>query len=457
MEQKPKSMKTFFIIWSGQLVSMIGSGITSFALGVWIFEETGKATPFAMIALFSLLPFLILSPFAGSIVDRFNRRMILILSDTGSALTTLFALILLFSGNLQIWHIYLIAAFNSAFRAFQEPAYSASVTMMVPKKHLVRAAGLRQTGSAITTIFTPLIAGILYNFMDLKNIFVIDFVTFFFAVGALLFVRIPQPKREAQPEGEKKSIWRDAIFGWNYLKERKGLFILLWYFSMMNFFLGLSNILVTPMVLSFGTSADLGIAQSVTGFGLLLGSLLVGVWGGPKKKDKIPYLIGAIILAGSGYIIAGLQPNIVVIAAGFFVLLFFVPIASSMSQAIFQTKVAPSLQGRVFSIRGMIALAVSQIAYIVAGPLADKIVEPLMSVSNSNNSTAQFFSNFVGGFGPGRGIAIVFMFSGLCIIVFSLLIYLNPRVRNIDTDCRMRSRMMNLRWKRFKRRVKKLN
>jgi len=335
---------------------------------------------------------------------------------------------MLFSDNLQIWHIYLIAAFNSAFRAFQEPAYSASVTMMVPKKNLVRAAGLRQTGSAITTLFTPLIAGILYNFMELKHIFIIDFVTFFFAVGALLLVNIPQPKPEVQPEGEKKSIWKDAIFGWNYLKERHGLFILLWYFSMMNFFLSLSNILITPMVLSYGTSADLGITQSITGLGLLLGSLFVGAWGGPKK-NKIPYLIGAIIFAGSGYVIAGQQPKTLVIGAGFFVLLFFVPIASSISQAIFQTKVAANVQGRVFSIRGMIAMAVSPIAFIVSGPLADKVVEPLMN--NINNPTAQFFSKFVGGFGPGRGTALVFLFSGICIIFFSTFSITSKLIKNI--------------------------
>ena len=187
MAQKPKNMRTFFIIWSGQLVSMIGSGITSFALGVWIFEQTGKETQFAMIALFSLIPFIILSPIAGSIVDRYNRRVILIISDTASALTTLFAMILLFSGGLQIWHIYLIAAINSIFGAFQQPAYSASVTMMVPKKDLVRAAGLRQTGAAITQLFTPLIAGILYAVIGLKGIIIIDFVSYFFAFLGTIF------------------------------------------------------------------------------------------------------------------------------------------------------------------------------------------------------------------------------------------------------------------------------
>ncbi|HXD12080.1 MAG TPA: MFS transporter, partial [Anaerolineales bacterium] len=194
MESKTESgpsvqgMKTFLVIWVGQLISILGSGLTSFALGVWIFSQTGKATPFALTILFGNLPRILLLPVAGSLADRWNRRWVMILSDTGNALVTISVFVLLLFGNLQFWHIYLIVTLGSIFSAFQEPAYSASVTMLVPKKDLSRANGMIQMGQALEMVVTPIIAGVLFVAIGLSGILVIDFVTFLFAVGALLLV-----------------------------------------------------------------------------------------------------------------------------------------------------------------------------------------------------------------------------------------------------------------------------
>jgi MFS family permease len=234
-------MKTFLVIWVGQLVSIIGSGLTGFALSVWMFEQTGQATPIAMNALFFNLPRVILSPIAGSVADRYNRRLVMILADTGAALSTLVVAIILFSGNLQVWHIYLTTAISSAFSVFQEPAYRASITMLVPKKDLARAGGIQQIGFAIQTILTPLIASVLYLAVGLRGVILIDFATFFIAIGALALVRIPQPKptTEVEDGDGKQSMWKDAVFGWKYLRKRPGLFGLLWYYAVVNFFLSL--------------------------------------------------------------------------------------------------------------------------------------------------------------------------------------------------------------------------
>jgi MFS family permease len=271
-------MKTFLVIWVGQLVSIIGSGLTGFALSVWMYEQTGQATPIAMNALAFNLPRVILSPIAGSVADRYNRRIILILADTGAALTTLAVAIILFSGNLQVWHIYLTTAISSAFSAFQEPAYRASITMLVPKKDLARAGGIQQIGFAIQSILIPLIASVLYLAIGLKGVILIDFVTFFIAIGALLVVRIPQPKPTTvtEEEGEKKSMWQDSLFGWRYLRKRPGLFGLLWYFAAVNFFLSLSGVLMIPLVLSYGAATDIGIIQMAGGAAMLIGGLLMG-------------------------------------------------------------------------------------------------------------------------------------------------------------------------------------
>jgi len=428
----PKNMRTFWIIWGGQFISMLGSGLTSFALGVWIYDQTGQATPFALTALFATLPALILMPLAGSLADRYSRRNIMILSDTGSAIVTAIAAFLLFFGDLQVWHIYVLAFSGSVLSAFQEPAYSASVTMLVPKKQLARASGILQMGQAASAILTPLLAGGLYALVGLNGIIIIDAVTFLFAISALLVVRIPQPKRitEAGAESEKKSIWADAAFGWNYLRALPGLFGLLIYFASVNFFLSFSNVLSGPLVLSDGSSADLGVVQMVTGASMLVGSLIMSAWGGPQNR-KVPALIIFIAVSATGLLISGLRANTFVISLGRVMLLLFIPFASALSQAVFQTKVPPDLQGRVFAIRGMIARSIIPLAFILSGPLADKVFEPLMA---EGGALANTFLGTLLGTGPGRGIGLMFIVSCLFLWGESLLAYANPRIRNLENE-----------------------
>jgi len=425
-------MKTFFIIWVGQLISIIGSGLTGFGLSVWIYAQTGEATPIALNALFYNLPRIIFAPVAGSIADRYNRRRIMILTDTAAALTTLGAAALLFSGNLQVWHIYLLTFLSAVCSSFQQPAYSASITMLVPKKDLARAGGIQQMGWAVQSLLIPLLASLLYATIGLRGVILIDFATYFFAIGALLLVHIPQPKRttEVAKEGEKDSMWRDAIFGWRYLRERPGLFGLLWYYAVVNFFLSLSGVLIGPLILSFGTEVELGVAQMAGGAAMLIGGLIMGAWGGPKNR-KIWGVIAAIALSSLGYLLVGLRASIYYVAAGQFVILFFIPISAALSQAVWQTKVPPDIQGRVFSIRSMIAWSIIPTANLVAGPLADKVCEPLMAEGGALANT--FIASIIK-VGTGRGIGLVFVISAVFLLVTSLIVFTSPRVRNLEEE-----------------------
>jgi len=428
----PKNMNTFFTIWIGQLISIIGSGLTGFGLSVWIFTQTGEATPFALNALFYNLPRIIFAPMAGSLADRYNRRRIMIITDTAAALTTVVAAALLFSGNLQIWHIYTITFLSSIFGSFQEPAYRASITMIVPKKDLARAGGIQQMGFATQSILIPLLAGVLYAAVGLKGVILIDFATYFFAIGALLLVHIPQPKltTKVTEGGEKSSMWRDAVFGWKYLQKRPGLFGLLWYYAAVNFFLSLSGVLLGPMILSFGSEVELGIGQMAGGAAMLIGGLIIGAWGGPKER-KIWGVILAIALSSLGYLIAGLRASIFFIAVGNFVILFFIPISAALSQAVWQIKVPPDIQGRVFSIRAMIAWSIIPLANLVAGPLADRLFEPLMLEGGilANSVLGRLI-----GVGAGRGIGLVFIISAVFLLITSLIVFTSPRVRNLETE-----------------------
>ena len=427
----PQSMRTFFIIWVGQLVSIIGSGLTGFGLAVWIFEQTGQATPFALTIMFANIPQVLLSPFAGALVDRWNRRHVMIAADTGSAIITLGALLLLTMGQLAVWHIYLIAALHSALAAFQEPAYTASTTMLVPQKDLARANGLMQMGQALQMLIAPLLAGVLFVAIGLNGIILVDFVTFLFAVGALLFVHIPQPKKDDQSETKQagRSLWQEASFGWHYLRARRGLLGLLFYFALVNFFLNFSAVLLGPMILSFGTAAGLGTAQTVGGLGMLIGSIAMSAWGGPKRR--ILAVIGFIMLAAFGLFVAGLQSSVWVVAVGMFVLMFSVPFGSGTSQAIFQSKVEPDVQGRVFSIRSMISRSMMPLAFLLAGPLADRVFEPLLQ---EGGALANGWIGNLVGTGPGRGIGLLFIISALVLWITSIVAFANPHIRRIETE-----------------------
>ncbi len=422
-------MRTFLLIWLGQLFSILGSGLSSFALGVWIYQQTGQATPFTLTVLFGSLPRLLMMPFAGSLADRWNRRLIMILADTGAALGTVAIAFLLFFGNLQVWHIYIIVVFSSMFSAFQEPAYMASITMLVPKKDFARANGMTQMGQAIGSIVTPLLAGILFVAIGLKGVILIDLATFFLAVTPLFIVRIPQPKVEESSDG-KKTVASDFAKGWQFISSRSGLLGLLLYYAMVNFLLNAVSVLAPPMILAVHSASVLGGVQAVIGVGMLCGGLLMSTWGGPKTR-RIPKIIGFITLAVLGVTIAGLGASPIFPGLGLFILLFFVPIASGTSMAIWQSKVPPEMQGRVFSVRSMISQSMMPLAFLISGPLADRVFEPLM---RDGGALANTFLGTLIGTGPGRGIGLMFVISGVTAVVVSGFAYMNRHVRNLETE-----------------------
>lgn len=423
---EPKNMRAFFTIWIGQLISIIGSGLTGFALGVWIYQQTGRATPFAMTVLFSTLPAVLLGPVAGSVADRFSRKKIILLADTGSAIITLLAFVLLFYGRLEIWNIYIIALMGSVFSAFQEPAFGASIVMLVPRKDLTRANGMTQMTNALGNLVPPLIAGLLFGLIGLKGIMLIDFITYFAAMGTVIISKIPQPER-VEPQ-EKESKWHEAMAGWRYLKSTGGLLGLVFYFALVNFMINYAAVLTSPMVLANFSPAILGYVQTAGGVGMLIGSVLLSVWGGPKKK--IISILTFVSISSVGLVIAGLRPNAYLIAIGYFVMLFVIPLASGSSQAIFQTKVPLDLQGRVYAMRGMISRSMMPLAFLTAGPLADFVFEPMLREGGLLVNT--FIAQVVG-VGPGRGIGLIFIIAGLATIIISVIAFMNPNLREIET------------------------
>lgn len=420
-------MLTFLVIWIGQVISTFGSNLTGFALGVLVYQQTGSTTRFALIALATTLPGILLSPMIGALVDRWDRRWAMIVGDTGAGCSTLALALLLWFDRLELWHIYLILAVSSTFGALQWPAFSAATTLIVPKRHLGRASGLTSLGSASAELLAPLAAGILVGTIGLRGVVSIDVATFLIAVLTLLAIRIPKPK--ITMEGPRRSsLLQEAHSGWLFIQTRPGLLALLGLFAAIHLSLGMVQVLLTPMVLSFTSPAVLGRVLTAAGTGMLAGSLLMSVWGGPQRR--IAGILGALAVQGAVLMIAGLRPNAVLIAVAGFAFFLALPIVNGCSQAIWQSKVDPALQGRVFAVRRMIAWSTLPLAYVVAGPLADHVFEPLMAADGPLSHSL----GLVLGVGKGRGIALLFMILGLIVLLTAVSGFRFRRLSQLESE-----------------------
>jgi MFS family permease len=421
-------MRTFFVVWSGQLVSLVGSGLTGFALAVWVYQETGSATKLSFVLMATLLPQLIVSPFAGALVDRWDRRWAMILSDAGAAVGTLVIAVLLLTDSLVLWHLYVALSFSSIFAAFQWPAYSAATTLLVSKAQYGRAAGLGQLAEAIGQVISPVLAGLLLVTIGLGGVILIDFVTFLFAVTTLLVVRFPKPERSQAGAVGSGSLWSEARFGLRYILDRPGLRALLTYFSTINLLFGFVSVLFFPLVLSFASEAAVGAAFSLGAVGMVVGSLVMSAWGGPKRR--IHGVLWFHLLVVAGVTISGFRPSLALISISVFIVFFGIPIGGGSSQAIWQAKVEPDVQGRVFAVRRVFAQASTPIAYLLAGPLADNVFEPLLA---EGGGLAGSVGRLIG-IGPGRGVAFMFILVGLGGIVATFAAWSYRPLRNLEDD-----------------------
>ncbi|MFK8185505.1 MAG: MFS transporter [Phormidesmis sp.] len=431
-------MPTFCLVWLGQLISLIGSGLTGFALGVWVYQITGSATQFSLIYFCTELPAILVAPLAGAVADRWDKRKVMIVSDTGAGLSTIVMALLLAFGKLEIWHIYLAMAVSSTCNGFQLPAYYASPTLLVSKKHFGRANGMIQLAKAARHLISPVLAGVLVNIVQLQGIMLIDFATFGVAILILLTVRFSPPpsgnrsnrSNDSTPNDptSNDSIWKDISYGWNYILARPGLLIILLFFAVTNFTIGLAQVLITPMVLDFANAQVLGKILSLGASGWMLGGVLMSTWGGPKRR--INGVLAFELLLGLSIAIAGLKPSPLLITLAAFSFFFSVPIITSCSNAIWQVKVEPAVQGRVFAMRGAIAWSSFPLAYVVAGPLAEYVFQPLLAPTG-------ILSRSLGpllGIGEGRGIGLLFVMVGIFIMTVTLAAYCYPRIRFVEDE-----------------------
>jgi MFS family permease len=427
--KKPTGMFGFTIIWLGQLVSVLATSMTGFALTIWVFQKTGSATSLGLMQVFFITPFLLITPFAGVMVDRHNRKMMMMVSDLTAGVATVAILLLNAAGMLQIWHLYAAAIFQGLGNAFQWPAYSATISSMIPKEQYTRANGMMSLVQAGPGILAPMIAGALLPFIGLTGILVIDVVTFLFAVGALTFVFIPQPPRSEEGEKAQGHILQEAVFGFKYIFARPSLLGLQLVFFFGNLCMGIAFTVIAPMILlrTDNNSISLGIAQSAGAIGGVLGGVAMSLWGGFKRKTH--GVLGGWIVASIFFALVGVGKWLPLWAAGLALSSLIGPLIDGSNQAIWQTKVPPDLQGRVFSARMLIAWMTNPISPLIAGLMGDYLLEPAMRTPNA-------FSNLFGSIapiGPGAGMALLIFFANLIGIFAGLIGYFVPAVRNAET------------------------
>ncbi len=423
-------MPTFIFLWLGQTISLIGSGLTSFALGVSIYQTNSSIAQFSLIYFCTELPAILIAPVSGAIADKWDKRWVMMVSDSGAGFSTLVIALLFWSDRWEIGYIYLAIAFGSLCKGFQVPAYYATPTLLVAKQDFGRANGFIQLGEAAAKLFSPALAGMLVGKIAVEGVMAIDLVTFAISLLVLMVVRFPQYRKSNNNSAvtSKQSWWQDLTFGWNYLLARRGLFLLLTFFVITNFAIGLTQVLITPMVLSFTNAGVLGNILSFGGCGWLLGAVVMSLWGGPQRRIK--GIIGCEILLGFSMFLMGLRPSITVISMTLFVGLFNIPIIVGCANAIRQIKVAPEAQGRVFAMWGAIAWSSFPVAYLVASPLAENIFSPLLM---ADGKLANSLGKVIG-VGAGRGIGLLFAVMGLAIMAIAIAAYQNSHLRLVEDN-----------------------
>jgi MFS transporter, DHA3 family, macrolide efflux protein len=427
-------MRAFLTIWSGQFVSLIGSGITSFALDLWVYQRTGSVTQYALIALLNVIPPILVAPIAGVFVDRWDRRLTVFGSDFIAALMTGLIALLFFTGSLQVWQIALITTVISTVGVFQRLALTASTKLLVGEQHLEQAVSLSQISESIGSLLVPALAGTLVLMVKMEGVLLIDFATYFVALFTLLLVRIPThrqaPSSDAgdQPQGFAAlgTLRSELQHGWQYTLAHHDIFSLLIYFTIINFLIGLVSLLMIPMVLGFLNTSEAGSMLSIGGIGSLFGSLLLGFIGGRKYRLTKTMFFG--ICLGLCMILLGLQPSSLLVSAAIFMGLLCFSLINGTSEILFISNVPVEIQGRVFGLQGMIAASSLPIAYMVAGPLTDWVFEPLLAKNGAlANSVGQII-----GVGSGRGIALLFIILGILQVVVTLCAYNYRPLRKLD-------------------------
>ncbi len=422
------NMRTFYTLILTQTLSLVGSRISGLALAIWVFGETGNATPLALVSFFNALPLVLASSLSGVVADRWDRRYVMMFSDAGQAVGTLLLLVSVLSGEFQLWHLYSVTLLQALFGVFQGPAFQASVTMLVPDDQRDRANAIQQMTNPAAGVVAPVIAGGVYALVGLTGAILLDLLTFLVAAGVIFLVRIPRPAQTAEGLAASGTVWKEMWSGLGYLRQRRSLLFLVLYICIVNFLIAGVLTLSTPYVLARtgNNEALLGLFLGLMNLGMLAGGIIMSVWGG--TRPRIHTVMVGIIITALVLMLVGTAQSMVWL--GITITLLMLPIApiNAAMMSLMQAKVAPDLQGRVFAALGQIAILLLPLSYLLIGPLTDVVFEPAVEQAGWERVAPLV------GSGAGSGMGLLMLLAGFFITALSLVVYTLPAVRRIEAN-----------------------
>ncbi|MER5648308.1 amino acid adenylation domain-containing protein [Streptosporangium sp. NPDC002524] len=421
----PPSMKRFAAVAAGQLVSIIGSSLTEFAIPLWIYITTDSLARFALFSVLALVPGMLVSPLAGALVDRYDRRKVMLAGDAGAFGTQLALGVLLWTGNLEIWHIYPLLVLLSVALTFQRLAYNSAIPQLVPKRFLGHANGVVQMVTGTAQLVVPLVAVGLMSLIGLEGILVLDVVSYVFAIGVLLFVRFPGTMAWKRRE----SLVAEMVEGWKFSWGNRGFRGMLFFFAVLNIFLSPLFLLISPLVLGFATLEDVGRISFFGGLGVFLGGLTMTVWGGPRRRRLRGVMLSTLVL-GLFCLVTGLQQNLVLIAVGAFGMSFWLTVLNGVYATIIQVKVPQRFHGRVIALNTLIAWSTLPIGFGLVAPYGSTLFEPLLVPGGPLADTV----GLVLGTGEGRGVGLMYVLFALAIAVTALVAMRTRTLSRFDED-----------------------
>ena len=414
MRNPNKNFYNFLLLWSGEFISAVGSGLTSFGLGVYVFEQTGQASAMALVTLLAFLPGLLLSVPAGVLADRYDRRLLMLLGDGLSAVGLIFILICVLRGGAQVWQICVGVTISSLFSALMDPAYKATVTDLLTPEQYTKASGLIGITGSAKYLVSPILAGFLLTLSDISLLLVIDICTFFLTVFTTLAVRgmlLAGGAAASVRKNREGALFRELKTGWRAVSQRSGVLLLVLLSSVITFFLGFLQTLFTPMVLAFSDSATLGTAETICALGMLVSSIIIGMVSLRKGYVKIL----SLSLAGAGFFMAvfGLKESIPLMCASGFFFFAMLPFANTAFDYLLRTNIDNTCQGRAWGLIGVLSQVGYVAAYALAGVLADAAAR-IMDVS------------------VGRGAAKLITASGILLAATAFLLYHIKAIRSLE-------------------------
>ncbi|MGW0586754.1 amino acid adenylation domain-containing protein [Streptosporangium sp. NPDC002607] len=419
------SMRRFATVAAGQLISIVGSSLTEFAVPLWIYITTGSLARFALFSVLALVPGMLVSPLAGALVDRYDRRRVMLAGDVGAFGTQLALGVLLWTGNLQVWHIYPLLVLLSVALTFQRLAYNSAVPQLVPKRFLGHANGVVQMVTGTAQLVVPLLAVGLMAVVGLEGILVLDVVSYVFAIGVLLFVRFPRTMAWKRRE----SLVAEMVEGWRFSWGNRGFRGMLFFFAVLNVFLSPLFLLISPLVLGFATLEDVGRISFAGGLGVFLGGLTMTVWGGPRRRRLRGVMLSTLVLS-LFCLVTGLRQNLPLIAVGAFGMSFWLTMLNGVYATIIQVKVPQRFHGRVIALNTLIAWSTLPIGFGLVAPYGSALFEPLLTPGGPLAGTV----GLVLGTGEGRGVGLMYVLFAVAIAVTALVAMRTRTLSRFDLD-----------------------